>query len=116
MSWSIPIANGNYDLTLLYQEHYWGVSEGNCTTAGSNRQFDISVEGVLLHDEFDICTLAGAPLTAVRDVIANINVTDGQLDIQLSPGQGQDPKPEIMGLEITLAAPAPSPPTNFIVQ
>lgn len=116
LSWSIPIANGNYDLTLLYQEQYWGVAEGSCTAAGSNRQFDVSVEGVQVRDEFDICALAGTPSTATRDVISNISVTDGQLDIQLSLGEGQDPKPELMGLEITVAAPAPSPPTNFIVR
>lgn len=116
LSWSIPIANGSYDLTLLYQEHYWGVSEGNCTTAGSNRQFDISVEGILVRDEFDICKLAGAPLTAVRDVIPNITVTDGQLNIELSLGQGADRKPQLMGLEIAVAAPVPSAPSNITVK
>jgi hypothetical protein len=53
---------------------------------------------------------------AVRDVLANIGVTDGQPDIVLSLGQGQDPKPQLMGLEITNAAPAPSPPRNYIVR
>jgi hypothetical protein len=116
LTWSIPIANGNYDLTLLYQEYYWGVTEGTCTTAGSSRQFDVSVEGVLVQDEFDICKLAGAPFTAVRDVIPNISVIDGQLNIELSLGQGADPKPQLMGLEITLAAPIPAPPANLIVR
>jgi hypothetical protein len=116
LSWSIPVADGNYDVTLLYQEQYWGVAEGSCTTAGSNRQFDVSVEGVLVRDEFDICALAGAPNTAVRDVLANISVTDGKLDIQLSLGQAQDPKPQLMGLEITTAAPVPSPPGSLMVR
>jgi parallel beta-helix repeat protein len=116
LSWNIPIANGNYDLTLLYQEHYWGISEGNCTTAGSNRQFDVSVEGALVRNEFDICKLAGAPLTASRDMIPNITVADGQINIELSLAEGQDPKPQLMGLEIAVAAPVPSPPSNFIVR
>jgi hypothetical protein len=116
LSWSIPIANGNYDLSLLYQEHYWGVTEGLCTAVGSSRQFDVSVEGVLVRDEFDICALSGSSLTAVRDVIPNISVTDGQLDIKLSLGQGQDPKPQLMGLEITTAAPVPSPPGSLMVR
>lgn len=116
MAWRIPVANGSYDLTLLYQERYWGVSGGFCTAAGSNRKFDVSVEGVQLRNEFDICAVAGAPNTAVRDVIQNISVTDGELDIQLSLGAGQDPKPELMGLEITVAAPVPSPPANLIVR
>jgi hypothetical protein len=116
LSWSIPVADGNYDLTMLYQEQYWGVVEGSCTAAGSNRQFDVSVEGIQMRDEFDICALAGAPNTAVRDVFANIIVTDGQLDIILSLGQGQDPKPQLMGLEITVAEPLPSAPANLIVR
>lgn len=58
----------------------------------------------------------GCDSAVVSDVLANIAVSDGQLDIELSLGQGSDPKPQLMGLEITASALVPSPPTNFMVR
>lgn len=104
LRWRIPIANGTYDLTLMYQESYWGVKKGKCTSAGSIRQFDVIVGGVQVRDEFDICKKAGAPLTGIRDVIRNVFVSNGFMDIELSPGEGRDPKPQLAGMVITTAA------------
>ena len=109
IAWIIPIANGEYDVALLFNEQYWGDETGTCI--GGERRFDILIEEVLDKDEFDICEISRAPNTAVRYTKRSLIVTDGKLNIQLIRGStGLDTKPEIAGIEIIPSAPKIKPP------
>lgn len=105
MQWSYPIANGDYDLTLLFTEQYNG-DEGNIC---GDRKFDISIEGMLEENEYNLCP-TGVANTALRYVKPSITVSDGVLTFTLTTGttSSVDNKPELMGVEITTAAPTGS--------
>jgi len=115
MTWDFPIENGTYDATLLFSEAYWGDEAGTCV--GGERRFDITIEGILEEDEYDICSVGGGANTAIRYTKRSVTVTDGVLSIALNPGTtgNLDNKPEIAGIEIDVAVPLekPSPPLGF---
>jgi len=115
MTWDFPIENGTYDTTLLFSEAYWGDEAGTCL--GGERRFDITIEGRLEEDEYDICSVGGGANTAIRYTKRSVTVTDGVLSIALNPGTtgNLDNKPEIAGIEIDIAVPLekPSPPLGF---
>lgn len=65
------VPNGNYDVTLKF-------AEIQNTTIGS-RVFNVSIEGNLVLNNFDIYAQAGHD--KALDKLFNVNVTDGRLDI-----------------------------------
>jgi len=109
LKWDIPIADGTYDVGLHFIERYWGYVTGTCDSNGSNRNFDILIEGVLVANEFDICANALAAFTAFTKVFPNIVIdsatADGFLTIELRLGSSSDPKPSIAGLYVATASP-----------
>lgn len=102
------IANGDYDVTLLLNEHYYGDNAGTCTFSGSDRKFNVVIEGVTKSANYDICQDSGAANTAVRKTYGSITVSDGILNINLTPGTGADTKPVISGFEVVTAVPTGS--------
>lgn len=72
--YAFAIPNGTYEVQLFFAE----VSTAN--SAVGKRVFDISLEGVLAFDDYDIFAHATAPSTAVM-AVATTTVTDGQLNI-----------------------------------
>jgi hypothetical protein len=77
-SYAIPVANGNYDVTLRFVE----------TTFSSTRQrvFDVIVEGKVVLNNLDIFRTAGQD-TAL-DITFTVNVSDGVLSIGFLPKTG----------------------------
>ncbi|MDZ4699783.1 MAG: malectin domain-containing carbohydrate-binding protein [Rhodothermales bacterium] len=73
-SYGIPVpADGNYELRLHFAE--------TAFLEAGRRQFDVTVEGTTVLDNYDIFASAGGANTAVTETILNVAVNDGMLDI-----------------------------------
>ncbi|MBI1299304.1 hypothetical protein GC175_30605 [bacterium] len=75
-SYNIPLADGTYQVCLHFAEIYW--------TNPNQRVFDVSIEGQLVLDNYDIIVAAGAPDTAVVECIEQVSSTGGSLDISFA--------------------------------
>lgn len=85
MSYSIPVpAPGNYYVNLHFAEIFQGVNNNN--GAGS-RVFDVTIEGELFLDDYDIIAQAGGPATAIIENGGPFNVSDGTLNIAFSASE-----------------------------
>jgi hypothetical protein len=71
-SYAIPLANGNYKVTLKLAEIYW--------SAKGKRQFDVKAEGKVVVSNLDLVARAGA--NTAYDVTVPVSVQDGTLNLQ----------------------------------
>lgn len=71
-AYSIPLANGNYNLTLKFAENYWA--------AAGKRLFDVTVGGATMISNLDIFARVGK--NAAYDVVLPVSVTNGILSIK----------------------------------
>ena len=72
-SYAIPLANGNYNVTLKFSENYFN--------APGQRIFDVNAEGNLVIDNLDVWSAAGGENKAL-DVVVPVSVQDGTLNLQ----------------------------------
>lgn len=70
-SYAIPVANGNYTVTLKFAEIYW--------TAAGKRVFSVTVNGNTVLSNLDIFAKAGK--NKAYDVDVPVSVTNGMLNI-----------------------------------
>jgi hypothetical protein len=70
-SYNIPLANGNYTVTLKFAELYYNAS--------GQRVFNVSMQGAQVITNLDVYSKAGA--NAVYDVTIPVSVTNGTLNI-----------------------------------
>lgn len=98
LDYSVVVANGTYDLNLLFAEIYWSNRE--------ERTFDIEVEGQSIVQALDLYEEAGK-LNAFKQQIESIVVTDGRLDISLT---GINDKAKLSAFEILPADQLLAPP------
>ncbi|HXH18436.1 MAG TPA: malectin domain-containing carbohydrate-binding protein [Chitinophagales bacterium] len=77
-SYNIPVVNGDYTVQLHFAEIFFG-TPGHAGGAGS-RLFDVSMEGMLVLDDYDIFADAGGAAIAVIKSF-NVPVNDGVLNI-----------------------------------
>ena len=75
--YNLPLSTGTYSVTLYFAELFW--------TEPGKRVFDVSVEGALRLDNFDIFAQSGGQNTAITRTFSNIGVTDGNLTIVFDP-------------------------------
>lgn len=99
-SYLFDIPNGDYDITLHFMEPW--------QSAAGERLFDVTIEGVLSLDDYDIYAVSGGQFTAVSESFS-ATVSDGQLNIdftgvnrvamvaaiQVEEAGGSTPEPEI---------------------
>ena len=71
-TYNIPLANGNYNLTLKFSENYW--------SATGKRVFDVAVNGVTRIYNLDIFAKAGK--NTAYDVVLPVTVSNGTLNIR----------------------------------
>ena len=71
-SYGIPVANGDYLVTLKFAEIYW--------TQSGQRLFNVLLEGVKVISNLDLVAKVGP--NAAYDVTLPVHVTDGQLNIK----------------------------------
>jgi N-acetylneuraminic acid mutarotase len=72
--YQIPVANGTYEVDLHFAEIFW--------TSAGQRVFDVSLEGALVLNDFDIWSVAGAN-TAMKMTFVT-TVSDGVLTVNLA--------------------------------
>jgi hypothetical protein len=70
-SYNIPLANGNYNVTLKFAELYF--------TAAGQRVFDVSMQGQQVITNLDVYSKVGE--NAAYDVTIPVSVTNGVLSI-----------------------------------
>jgi hypothetical protein len=70
-SYRIPVANGNYLVTLKFAEFYW--------SGGERRVFDVEMEGNEVISDLDVFAKVGK--YAAYDVVVPVSVADGLLNI-----------------------------------
>lgn len=89
LAYNIPAAAGNYEVILYFAEIY------GPTSHVGGRVFDVSIEGQLVLDNFDVFATAGA---ANKGIAKRFNVTsDGTININF--GHVVE-NPDVMGIEI----------------
>lgn len=79
--YEIPVPDGDYDVVLHFAEIFWGATGGGSGGAGS-RVFDVSIEGNLVLDDYDIIADVGSETPVAKTF--NVSVTDGSLDLNFS--------------------------------
>lgn len=87
-AYAIPVSNGKYTVVLNFAETYH--------TGAGLRVFNVSVEGQSRLTNVDIFKTVGAN-TAMSERIADVNITDGQLNIGF---QGVTENPKVSGIVI----------------
>ena len=71
VSYQIPVANGNYQVTLDFAENYWN--------GAGKRVFNVAIEGQTVLQNFDIWALVGKN-AALQEAFV-VTVSDGMLNI-----------------------------------
>ena len=101
-SYSIPLANGNYSVTLKFAEIYW--------TAAGKRVFNVSVQGIQVISNLDIYAQAGKDVA--YDITIPVSVTNGTLSITFTSVVDNA---KVSAIEVTSGttglAPDTTPPT-----
>ena len=72
-SYALPVANGDYSVTLQFAEIYFN--------APGQRVFDVYAEGALVINDLDVWSAAGGENVA-KDITVPVSVKDGELDLQ----------------------------------
>ncbi|MGF1556363.1 malectin domain-containing carbohydrate-binding protein [Paucihalobacter sp.] len=95
----MPLENGEYTVNLHFAEIFWGATGGGQGGEG-NRIFDVSIEGNLVLDNYDILADVGPETIVIKDFFAN--VTDGELNIDFSSlaSVGGIDQPKLSALEV----------------
>ncbi|WP_420461393.1 PKD domain-containing protein [Neolewinella sp.] len=98
-AYNVPVEYGNYLVRLHFAEIYHGANGGGTGGAGK-RIFDVSLEGQLVLDNFDINAAVGAQTATVREFV--VSVTDGQVNLffDASAAAGGVNQPKVSALEI----------------
>jgi hypothetical protein len=107
-TYSIPVANGTYDVRFHFVELYYGTAQPGCA---GKRIFGMDILDTPATPDIanlDICAAAG-PNTALVRTVAGVTVTDGTLNIRSVYGSADDP--EVAAIEVIPEAVAPAPPT-----
>lgn len=100
LSYHVPVANGVYDVDLLFAETYW--------RGDGRRQFNVEIEGNQLSRNVDVHASSDFK-QAFRKQYESVVVTDGILNIQLD---GVKKYAHLSGIEVLAQAllPVPVPP------
>ncbi|MGB3801988.1 MAG: PKD domain-containing protein, partial [Lewinella sp.] len=98
-SYDVPVPNGIYTVKLHFAEIYFGATAGGASGAG-RRLFDVTLEGDLKLDNYDIFADVGAETPTVKSYV--VTVSDGVINLTLdaSPEVGGINQPKLSALEI----------------
>jgi hypothetical protein len=101
-TYSIPVANGSYNVTLKFAEGYF--------TAAGKRVFNVAIGGTTVISNLDIYAKAGQ--NSAYDVVVPATVTNGTLSIQFTSVVNNA---EVRGIRIVPATTATAPTTGATV-
>ena len=77
-------ANGPWDVELHFAEIFH--------EAAGARIFDVSIEGQLVLDDYDIFAEAGAKNTAIVETFSDVDIQDGNVTIEFTNGSADNAK------------------------
>lgn len=84
-NYNIPVENGTYSVELHFAEIFFGATGGNNTPPfNGKRVFDVSIEGAIVLDNYDIYTAAGGAERAITEQIDDVTVSDGNITIDFA--------------------------------
>ncbi len=86
-SYGLPSGNGTFNVTLHFNETYYGYRTGGGI---GSRKFNVDIEGSRKLTGFDIFAAAGGAMKAVTRTI-QVTVTDGTLNLFFSKGTADNP-------------------------
>ena len=93
-AYAIQLPNGNYQVRLHFAEIFWGAPGGGAGGAGS-RVFDVSLEGALALDDYDIYAEVGPAAASIESFL--VSVHDGVLDMDFHASVDQ---PKLSAFEV----------------
>lgn len=107
-TYSFNVPPGNYQVTLKFAELFW--------EAAAARIFDVSINGALVLDNFDIFADAGISHTAISRVFNNISPTAGKITLLFELGPTGVDNAQVCAIQINPQPPTPTrtatlPPT-----
>src|SRR5690554_1181497 len=79
LKYTIPVPNGTYTVKTYHNELWWGKQGGSAQKG--RRVFDISIEGLLVKDDFDIFVANKNQQTEL--IFENVVVKDGKLNLDM---------------------------------
>lgn len=97
MSYSFPVANGEYEVELLFAEIYF--------TASGKRVFSVQAEGALAISKLDIFATVGSLKPLSKKI--NVKVSDGKIDLAFVASVNN---PKVSGIVVRKLAPVNNPP------
>ncbi len=95
---TVPVENGVYTVETYHNELWFGVVSYAPAAGANKRVKDITIEGTLVEDDFDLYTHTSGTNEPTILVHENIEVTDGQLDLTIA---GVVENPNLNGFSIT---------------
>lgn len=97
--YAIPVPDGDYSVILHFAEIYWGATGGGPGGTGQ-RIFDVSIEGNLVLDNYDINADVGPEVPVAKTF--EVAVNDGELNIHFSalPADGGVNQPKVSAIEV----------------
>ncbi|MEX0275755.1 MAG: malectin domain-containing carbohydrate-binding protein [Flavobacteriaceae bacterium] len=96
--YNIPLPNGDYQVILHFAEIYWGATGGGALGT-AQRVFDVTMEGNLILDDYDINAEVG-PQTEVTKTFP-VTMTDGTLNLNFdATGLNGVDQPKLSAIEI----------------
>jgi|GEM_PF-2553852 len=104
-AYGVPVPNGTYDVTLHFNETYWGY---RVPGGVRSRRFHVDVEGARKLTNYDIYQRARGAMRAVQETF-RVTVTDGTLDVAFAKGSAD--YPAVAALE---AVPVAEPGTFLV--
>ena len=97
--YTIPLENGEYEVTLHFAEIYWGATGGSALGGANRRVFDVVIEGITVLDDFDINAEVGSQTVTTRTF--SVTITDGFLNMELDAlGSDGVNEPKLSAIEI----------------
>ena len=97
-AYGVPVPNGTYDVTLHFNETYWGY---RVPGGVRSRRFHVDVEGARKLTNYDVYQRARGAMRAVQETF-RVSVTDGTLDVQFRKGSAD--YPAVAALEVVPVA------------
>jgi len=102
-SYAIPVANGDYNLTIQFAEIYWD--------GPGQRIFDVLVEGTERVSNLDIYAVAGKD--TAYDITLPVKVNDGVLNLEFRTDVDNA---KLSGLKLTKISTVPNSPTSLAIR
>ncbi|SIS82960.1 PKD repeat-containing protein [Zobellia uliginosa] len=109
--YDIPLANGEYQVTLHFAEIFWGATGGRSGAVGK-RVFDVVMEGNTILDDYDIFDEVG-PQTVVTRTF-DVTLVDGVLNLGFDANapDGRN-EPKLSAIEIVSVGAVNEGPVAF---